>query len=82
MIVGENGITEADVLVHDEKNRVLASLLAALEPPMPVALGVIYCDPAPSYETGVMAQVDAAKAKAPNPDLNNLLRAGYTWTRS
>jgi len=30
----------------------------------------------------VMAQVDAAKAKAPNPDLNNLLRAGYTWTRS
>ena len=80
--VGENGVAEADIIVHDEKNRVLAMLLAALEPPMPVALGVIYCDPAASYESGVMAQVDAAKAKAPNPQLNGLLRAGYTWTRS
>ena len=50
---GENGVTAADLLVHDETNRTLAGMLAALEPPdFPVALGVLYCDPAPTYEQG------------------------------
>tara|TARA_B100000315_G_scaffold242181_1_gene264057 strand:- start:220 stop:801 length:582 start_codon:yes stop_codon:yes gene_type:complete len=80
--VGGKGVAEADVLVHDETNKALASMLAALEPPMPVALGVLYCDPAPSYEEGVMAQIDEARAAAPDPDINAILRGGYTWTVS
>lgn len=80
--IGENGVTEADILVHDETNRVLATLLAAMEPPsMPVALGVIYCDPAPAYEQAVRAQVDAAKEKGLG-DIDALLRSGNTWTVS
>ena len=60
----------------------LANLLVAMkQPEMPVALGVIYCDPAPSYERAVRAQVDAAKAKGLG-DLDALLRAGNTWTVS
>jgi 2-oxoglutarate ferredoxin oxidoreductase subunit beta len=78
--VGENGITEADVLVHNEKNRALASLLAALRPPaFPEVLGVLYCDPAPSYEQMVTDQVQQAVASG-SADLNAVLRSGRTWT--
>ncbi|MDX2143166.1 MAG: 2-oxoacid:ferredoxin oxidoreductase subunit beta, partial [Rhodospirillaceae bacterium] len=77
--LGENGVTEADLLVHDEKNKVLASLLVSLRPPaFPEILGVIYCDPAAPYEQQVKAQDDAARAKGPG-DLDKLLRAGKTW---
>ena len=38
-----------DVLLHDEANRTVASLLIELDDP--VALGVIYRDPAPAYES-------------------------------
>ena len=69
-----------DILVHDETNRVLGGLLADLEAPFPVALGVIYCDPAESYEVSAWAQMDQAKAKNPKPDINTLLRSGNVWT--
>ncbi|NIR43474.1 MAG: 2-oxoacid:ferredoxin oxidoreductase subunit beta, partial [Gemmatimonadetes bacterium] len=53
--------------------RVLAGMLAAMEPPeLPVALGVIYCDPAPVYEDQVASRLDAACCG----DLNDLLRSG------
>ena len=78
--IGRDGVREADVLVHDETNRTLATMLAAMEPPhFPVALGVLYCDPAPSYERSVMAQIDEARSRLPNGDLNALLRQGHTW---
>ena len=48
---------EADrVLTHDETNDTLAKLLLELkDPEFPVALGVIYRDPAPSFEAGFYA---------------------------
>ncbi|NIR44874.1 MAG: 2-oxoacid:ferredoxin oxidoreductase subunit beta [Gemmatimonadetes bacterium] len=71
-----DGVTESDLLVHDEKDRALAQLLAAMEPPgLPVALGVLYCDPAPVYEDGIQARLDAACCG----DLNDTLRRGRTW---
>lgn len=74
---GEHGISEADLLVHDETNRALAALLAALEPPaFPMALGVLYCDPATSYEREVEAQMTAA---GPRGELAELLKKGRTW---
>jgi 2-oxoglutarate ferredoxin oxidoreductase subunit beta len=77
--IGENGVTAEDILVHDEKNKVLATMLVALRPPsFPEVLGVIYCDPAPSYELQLKAQDDAARAKGPG-DLDKLMRAGKTW---
>ena len=80
--LGEGGIEESDILVHDETNRPLAGLLAAMTPPaLPVALGVIYCDPRPSYDRLVHEQAASANgdASAKNRDLNALLRSGYTW---
>ena len=79
--VGENGVGEDDILVHDERNHLLASMLTELQPPnFPMALGVLYCNPLPSYEANVMAQIAEAKANAPATDLNDLLRRGHTWT--
>ncbi len=80
--IGEDDITEDDILVHDETNRILANLLVAMKPPeMPIALGVIYCVPAQSYEQAVRDQVDAALEKGAG-DMDALLRSGNTWTVS
>jgi 2-oxoglutarate ferredoxin oxidoreductase subunit beta len=75
--LGEGGVTVADILVHDEANRTLAGLLAALEPPLPVALGVLYHSPAPTYEGEVYAQV--AQAGPASDDLSRVLRGDRTW---
>lgn len=79
--IGENGVEEADILVHDETNRTLAALLAAMQPPaFPIAIGVLYCNPSESYTDKVQRQIDDARAKAKAPaDLNALLRSGHTW---
>jgi 2-oxoglutarate ferredoxin oxidoreductase subunit beta len=81
--IGENGITAADIIVHDETNRMLAVMLCQLEPPnFPVPIGVLYCNPAKSYEDAVWAQMAAAKEKLKGKpaDLNAMLRKGATWT--
>ena len=81
--IGENGISEDDILVHDETSRALAVMLAALEPPtMPVALGVLYCNPAPSFDHNVMSQIKEIQAQKPGGDLNGMLREGHIWTVS
>lgn len=76
--VAENGVEEKDLLIHDETNHALASLLAGLRPPrFPMAIGVLYCNPAPSYDGLVEEQLAAAGNER---DLNALLRRGRTWS--
>ena len=78
--IGEAGMSMDDILVHDETNRTLASMLAAMEAPtFPVAIGVIYCNPGPSYVESLRNQSEAAKNAAPKADINDLLRSGHTW---
>jgi 2-oxoglutarate/2-oxoacid ferredoxin oxidoreductase subunit beta len=48
--LGEDGASEADLLVHDETNPVLAQMLATLHAPLPVAMGVIHRRAAPAYD--------------------------------
>ena len=64
-----------DILVHDETNRTLAGMLAALEPPFPVALGVLFAEPVQSYTAAVYA-----KQARVRPDIKALLKQGKTWT--
>ena len=79
--IGENGVTEADILVHDETNRVLAGLLAQLAgPDLPTAIGVLYCAEAEPYDVAVTAQIAQMKASAKITKLDDLLRRGSTWT--
>jgi 2-oxoglutarate ferredoxin oxidoreductase subunit beta len=82
--IGENGVTEADLVVHDETNKVLAQMLAGLKlPDFPEPIGVIYCEStAPSYTDEVYEQRIAVKEAKGDADLNALLRTGHTWTVS
>jgi 2-oxoglutarate ferredoxin oxidoreductase subunit beta len=50
VVLGENGVTEADLMVHDETSPVLAQLLLRLAPPLPVPMGVIHRRQAPAYD--------------------------------
>ena len=87
MAVGKDGRSlpgyrrqDDEVLVHDQTNRSLAMLLATMEgPSFPVALGVLYCDPRPTYDRDVHAQLEATRGDEPI-DWNAVLRRGYTWT--
>ncbi|MBI1180686.1 MAG: 2-oxoacid:ferredoxin oxidoreductase subunit beta [Alphaproteobacteria bacterium] len=76
----EEGVEEGQILIHDQTNAMLATLLAMLEPPMPVAVGVLFDSPAPTYDAAVRAQEETERARAGTPDLNALLRRGPTWT--
>lgn len=78
--IGEDGVTADDILVHDETDKILATMLASMDPDtMPVALGVLFCNPADTYETDVLAQVGDAASDPSGADLNALLRSGHTW---
>ncbi len=70
----------AGVIVHDVTNRSVAHMLVELPfGAFPMALGVIYDDPRPTYETAVLEQ-NAKLAAGKEPDLAKLLRKGQTWT--
>jgi 2-oxoglutarate ferredoxin oxidoreductase subunit beta len=75
---GQDGVSMDDLLVHDEADRTLAQMLVSVrQPAFPMALGVIYCDPAPSYEDEVLGRL---KHGAKTLNINELLRRGRTWT--
>ncbi len=70
----------ADLLVHDETNKGIAQMLIDMElPEFPVALGVIYADPALTFESAVVTQ-NRALSVGKTPDLNKLIRKGQTWS--
>jgi 2-oxoglutarate ferredoxin oxidoreductase subunit beta len=81
--IGEDGINEDDILVHDETNKVLAHMLVDLEAPeFPVPVGVLYCEEGPRYVKEVYDQRIAVREQRGKGDLNDLMRSGQTWTVS
>jgi len=69
----------ADVIVHDPTNKAVAHML--IDMPIgsfPMALGVIYDDPRPTFESAVIEQ-QAQAAKGKTPDLQALVSRGQTW---
>jgi len=80
--LGENGVTEKDILVHDAhcEDNTLHMKLALMEgPDYPVALGVIRDVQGPSYEECVHAQIKDVQAKKPIRTLEEYLLSGETW---
>ncbi len=66
-------------MIHDETNHTLAQLLIDMPfGPFPMALGVIWCSPAPTFDAAVGEQNAAAAAGKP-VDLDALLRKGQSW---
>ena len=69
----------AGILVHDPRNRAIAHMLVEMPfGPFPMALGVLYDDPAPTFDAAVVAQNDAA-SRGKSPDLQKLVSQGQTW---
>jgi len=80
--IGENGVREEDLLVHDahSSSPALACLLAALEPPrFPEAFGIFRQVERPTYDDLLIAQTNAAVAKNGRGQLSRLLSGGTTW---
>ncbi len=72
-------VDPADLPRFDPTERELAVMLAALEPPMPVAMGVLLEDPAAEpYERALRRREEEAAAAGPT-DLGELLRTGPVW---
>ena len=69
----------ADVIVHHHANKAVAHMLIDMPfGPFPMALGVIYEDPAPTFESAVVEQNLAASA-GKTPDLQALVAKGQSW---
>jgi 2-oxoglutarate ferredoxin oxidoreductase subunit beta len=70
-----------DVLVHDESDYVIASLLSNLtyQPDFPDPIGVIYAIDSPTYEDLMVEQINAAIEMKGAESVQNMLNAGDTW---
>ena len=84
VVIGEDGYTIDDVLVHDAHavDYILHRQLALMDGhDLPLALGVIRDVEAPTYEHDVEAQVEEVKAKKGFTSLKDMvLKTCETWT--
>jgi 2-oxoglutarate/2-oxoacid ferredoxin oxidoreductase subunit beta len=81
--IGEDGITEADLLVHDahSEDPYLALILSRMFwPEFPVPVGVLRAVQKPTHSDLLDAQIEQAKEKSGEGDLAKALVAGETWT--
>lgn len=79
--IGEDGVTEADLVIHDPKSRALAQMLADLHAPeKPVAIGVLREMNESVYEDDLAEQINTVTAKKGKMNIKDLLNSGETWT--
>jgi 2-oxoglutarate ferredoxin oxidoreductase subunit beta len=81
--IGENGVTESDLLVHDERadEPYLALMLSRMFwPEFPVPVGVFRAVPRPTHDQLIDAQIASAIATQGHGDLATVLASGETWT--
>jgi len=77
------GITEDDLLFHDERapEPTLAYLLSRMRyPEFPEPIGIFHAVDKPRYDAEANRQLDAAREKKGEGDINALLNSGDTWT--
>jgi 2-oxoglutarate ferredoxin oxidoreductase subunit beta len=77
------GITADDLLFHNEKapEPTLAYLLSRMRhPEFPEPIGVFRDVDAPKYDVELNRQIESARAKKGEGDLNALFNSGETWT--
>lgn len=77
--IGENGITEKDILVHDAKNSnpTLHFMLVRME--YPIVAGVIRSVDSEPYEKRLEKQVLEVEQKSQFKTIDDLLLSGETW---
>lgn len=73
-------VTEDDLLVHDETNKILAHMISSMSgPDFPVAVGVIYQNPTHNYGDDYIRQTEQVRQRRPMGDIDKLLHSGHTW---
>ncbi len=80
--IGENGVTEKDILVHDAKTPEVGihnMLIDMQYPELPFALGVIRSVKDETYDDNVLRQIEEVTAKSPIKCMDDLLNSGATW---
>jgi 2-oxoglutarate/2-oxoacid ferredoxin oxidoreductase subunit beta len=83
--IGENGVSESDLWIHDESDRYKAQIIArffddpANDGHFPRPFGVIYAQERACYEDDLHAQLDAALAQKGAGNLDALLKGRETW---
>jgi 2-oxoglutarate/2-oxoacid ferredoxin oxidoreductase subunit beta len=80
--IGQNGITEQDILVHDQYSQDpgIHLMLAKMTPPyFPIALGVIRSALFSTYDDLVEEQIKIAKSNSTIKNVDDLLNSGDTW---
>ncbi len=80
--LGENGITEKNILVHDasEPNPGIQYMLANMKyPEYPVALGVIRSVPGQTYERDLEHQITEVRNTSKIRNMDDLLNSGSVW---
>lgn len=78
--VAEGDWQAAGVIVHNVKNRAIAHMLVEMPfGEFPMALGVLYDDPRPTFDSAVVEQ-NAKLSEGKTPDLQALISKGQTWT--
>jgi 2-oxoglutarate ferredoxin oxidoreductase subunit beta len=80
--IGENGIREEDILVHDmyQQDSGLHLMLAKMHlPQYPIALGVIRSIVAPTYDQLMEEQIKEAQRTSKIHNVDDLLNSGETW---
>ncbi|MEE2876906.1 MAG: 2-oxoacid:ferredoxin oxidoreductase subunit beta [Candidatus Neomarinimicrobiota bacterium] len=70
-----------DLLVHDEHDKNLAAILANFteDESLPTPLGVIFSEEQPNYEALMTKQIESAKEKLGEGDLQQLIIGTDTW---
>jgi 2-oxoglutarate ferredoxin oxidoreductase subunit beta len=80
--LGKDGITEKDILVHDEtiEDPTIAFLLSRMDyPDFPVPVGVLRAVQRPTYDNLLEAQIQKAIDEQGEGDIADLFRQGDTW---
>ena len=86
VIVSMDSVNEEDLWIHDEKDRGKANILVrfyqdpSLEGYFPRPFGIFYTEERACYEDLLIDQLEEAKSKFGEGDLNELLRGKSTWT--
>ena len=82
--IGENGISEEDILVHDpySVNSGIHVMLSSMMPPeFPAALGVIRSVKSETFEDAVWKTIEYEKKNSKLKSVDDLLRTGNTWIK-